>query len=250
MPPRLPDCLAEHPLAAELEVPDDFDVTDDTHLDALAAQLLRRFRADGQAQAFELLVALCRPRLLGIARRLTRTPPVEAEDLLARFLARLFTELRPDEPHVPHFLGLAVTTMRYDLLNLQRQAARRRRRGRRWQQAQWRLDEPADPSDVACRRERSQRLQRAASALLSVVLVAFRDLPERDRDVLVRRELEHLTYDDLAVSTGVPRTQIGMVLQRARRKLVARIQSTLGDVPRPGGAALPAAPVGASQEAS
>jgi RNA polymerase sigma factor (sigma-70 family) len=241
VPSRLPDVLAEHPLAASLELPEGFDLGKDADLEALAAQLLRRFRTEHDGEAFELLVALTRRRLLAIARRLTRSPPVDAEDLLARFLARLFTEVRPDEPDVPHFLGLAVTTMRYDLLNLQRQAIRRRKRGRRWQQAQWQLDEPADPSDVACRRERGAHLPRVASTLLSVVIVAFRDLPERDRDVLLRRELEHLSYDDLAVSTGVPRTQVGMVLQRARRKLVARIQTTLGD-------ALPAVALAAHTE--
>ena len=227
---ELPACLADHPLAVELDLPDGFDAGCDRHLDLVAGQLLRRFRLENDPAAFELFVDLCRPRLLGIARRLGRQPPVDGEDLLARFLARLFIETRPDEPDVGSVLGLAVTTMRYDQLNLQRQAMRRQRRGRRWQEAQWQLDEPADPSDVACRKERARGLQRVVPTLLAVVLVSFRSLPERDRDVLVRRELERLSYDDLAHSTGLPRRQVGMVLQRARRKLAGRIEQNLRDV--------------------
>ena len=226
MPPRpLPACLLDHPLAAQLELPSGFDARCDAQLELVAAQLLRRFRVQNDASAFELLVALTRSRLLQLARGLSRGPPAEPEDLLARFLARLFTEARPDQPDVPHFLGLAVTTMRYDLLNLRRQAWRSQRRGQRWQQSL--PTGSPDPADVVCRRERARHMLRVAPTLLSVVLLCFRGLPERDRAVLIQRELEGLSYDQLAEAMGVPRAQVGMVLQRARRKLAARMQEAL-----------------------
>ena len=75
------------------------------------------------ARAFTLLVELTQPRMARIARAVTpqlamALPP---DDLVASFMARLFTDVRRGQPLVRHFVALAHTSMRNDALNQLRQ---------------------------------------------------------------------------------------------------------------------------------
>ena len=49
--------------------------------------------------------------------------------------------------------------------------------------------------------------------------MAFNDLPEAQREVLVSRELEGLSYDKISNRTGLSRSAVESMLFRARRTL-------------------------------
>jgi RNA polymerase sigma-70 factor, ECF subfamily len=227
-----PDLLAraaELPGEPRIVLPDAADLQRDDHVDELAGQLLHRFRETGDAAAFELLVRLTESRLQALALRLARElrPGVEPEDLVAAFFARLFTDLRRGRPHVLNFLGLARISLRNDALNQLRRRKRAEARQRAWHDLRAGESEP-DPIRLAADREQAQRMRRLGALVLSVVARRFAQLPERDRLVLQAREIEGLSYEDIAVTFGVPRGQVGMVILRARKRLTARLRDTLG----------------------
>lgn len=222
-----------------VELPPDADLQCDEHVDVLAGGLLQRFRETDDPAAFELLVHLTERRLQALARRMTRElrPGVEAEDLVAALYARLFTDLRRGRPPVHNFLGLARTALRNDALN----QLRRRRRAEARQRAfcELRAGEPEpDPIRLADDREQAVHLARLGALVLSVVAGRFAELPERDRLVLQAREVDGLSYEEIGVTFGLPRGQVGMIILRARRRLETRIREGLAGAP-PAAAARP-----------
>jgi RNA polymerase sigma factor (sigma-70 family) len=54
---------------------------------------------------------------------------------------------------------------------------------------------------------------------LETLRMAFNDLPEAQREVLVSRELEGLSYDKISTRTGLTRSAVESMLFRARRSL-------------------------------
>jgi RNA polymerase sigma factor (sigma-70 family) len=209
-----------------LDVPP--DLARDEHVDALASALLQRFRERDDPQAFELLVRLTEPRLMRLARRVTSElrPGVEADDLVAGLYTRLFTDLRAGRPPVRNFLGLACTALRNDALNQLRRRRRAEARQRAWQQLRAGECEP-DPIHLADEREQAQQMARIGALMLALVAKGYERLPERDRLVLRAREMEGLSYEDIGVTFGLPRGQVGMVILRARRRLEAQVRQSL-----------------------
>src|SRR5262249_928592 len=126
--------VAALPGEPRVRLPPEADLSRDEHVDALASALLQRFREADDAQALGLRVHLPQPRLLRLARRVSRElrPGVEAEDLVAALYARLFTDLRSGRPPVRNFLGLACTALRNDALNQLRRRRRAEARQRAW----------------------------------------------------------------------------------------------------------------------
>jgi RNA polymerase sigma factor (sigma-70 family) len=204
--------------------PADFDPQDERQVDEAASALLHRFHERDDAAAFTLLVELTQARLHRIGRQVTRhlAMALDPDDLVAAFFARLFTDVRRPQPVVRRFLGLAYTAMRNDALNQLRQFKRAQARhelwGREQLMARW-----ADPTRGADDREQSRVLLRLGTLFLCVVNQCFHELPERDRRVLLAREIDKLTYDGIADALGLPRGQVGMILKRAREHLGDRI---------------------------
>jgi RNA polymerase sigma factor (sigma-70 family) len=215
-----------------IALPGGTDLRRDDHVDVLAGQLLERFRQADDALAFELLVRLTEPRLQRIARRLTRElrPGVEPEDLVATLYARLFTDLRRDRPQVRNFLAHSCTALRNDALNQLRRQKRAEARQRAWHELRAGEPEP-DPIHLAGDREQAERLARLSSLLLAVVAARFAQLPPRDRLVLEAREVDGRSYEEIAVTFGLPRGQVGMVILRARKRLEARLREGLQAAP-------------------
>jgi RNA polymerase sigma-70 factor (ECF subfamily) len=80
------------------------------------------------------------------------------------------------------------------------------------------LAEPSgarDPGDVYTDPERAARL----SSLQDDVREANGRLPERQREVLALRELEELSYDEIAEIMGMSRSAVAQLVSRARIKL-------------------------------
>jgi RNA polymerase sigma factor (sigma-70 family) len=206
-----------------LPLPEPFDPRDDRHVDLAACLLLHRFRTANSADAFTVLVQIALPRASLIARRITRQLglAVDPDDLVASFFARLFVDLRQDQPLVHRFLGLAHTSMRNDAFNQLRQYRRAQARHAIWGERL--LGTAQDPVALIAEREQSVILQRSGTAFLLVVNQCFHELPERDRRVLLAREVDGLSYDGIAEALGLPRNQVGMILKRARARLAERI---------------------------
>lgn len=231
-PPGVLDEIARLPGEPRIALPDGADLARDAHLDALASQLLQRFREQDDAQAFELLVRLTQPRLTKLARRAVRElrPGVEAEDLVAGLYARLFTDLRRGQPPVRNFLGLGFTMLRNEALNQLRRQRRAEARGRAWLELRAGECEP-DPIVLADDREQAEHAARLTALVAALAAARLAELPERDRRVLEARELDGQSYAELAVTFGLPRGQVGMVVLRARKRFAARLQESLSQRP-------------------
>ncbi len=159
-----------------------------------------------------------------IARRISRqlAVAVEAEDLVSVFVVRLFTDPAKDAPRVRHFLGLASVAMRNEALNQLRRAKRALARHEAYEAQRQQLP-PVDPAREVDYRERRQDLARLGALFLSIASECFNRLNERDRRILVAREVDGLSYDELADTLELPRPQVGMVLKRARQHLADAI---------------------------
>jgi len=215
-------------------LPESFDLRNELHVDLAAGWLLRRFREADDAEAFTALVELTRPPLHQIARQVARqlAMALDPEDLVATFFARLFTDVRKRQPLVRRFLGLARTSMRNDALNQLRQFKRAQARHAIWGR-QSLFEKWADPAEQADHNEQAQVLRRLGTVFLCVVNQCFHELPERDRRILLARETEGLSYDEIAEALGLPRAQVGMILKRARQHLADRIGQSFARSGRP-----------------
>ena len=211
------------------------DLQKDEDLNALAGVLLQRFREQDDVEAYSFLIELVHRRLVLMAQGITRRQGllIDADDLVAGFMARLFTDVRREQPVVRQFLALAYTTMRYDALNQLRLHRRARIRGDAWEQMRAPSRAPIDPAWALECAERSVQARRMAALFLSVVDQCFHALPERDRRMLALREIDGLSYDELGVSMDIPRGQVGMVLKRARGRLARRVEQAFRITVRP-----------------
>jgi RNA polymerase sigma factor (sigma-70 family) len=213
--------------------PAPFDPRDDGHVDRLAAPLLHRFREQDDTAAFTLLVELTQRRVSRIAHQVTRqlAMAIDPEDLVAGFFARLFTDVRKRQPLVQHFLGLAHTSMRNDALNQLRQYKRAQARHTVWGEQRL-IEKVADPSVQAEDNEQVAILRRFGTVFLAVLGQCFHELSERDRRVLLAREVDQLSYDDIAGTLSLPRNQVGMIVKRAREHLSQRVRATFARMGR------------------
>ncbi len=204
-------------------LPEAFDPGNELHVDAVARHLLQRFRQSQDVEAFTLLYELVRPHLQASATRITRRllPAADPEDLVAAFMSRLFTEVaeRPGEP-VRRFLALAHTAMRNDAFDQLRQVRRAQLHARAFHEG---LDEPADPAVQLQQRETQDILGRFGEDVLRAAQQGFAALDVRDQQVLVAREIVHLSYERVAGMLGLQADQVGMIIRRARQHLLERM---------------------------
>jgi RNA polymerase sigma-70 factor (ECF subfamily) len=88
------------------------------------------------------------------------------------------------------------------------------------------LDEDRDEAGSYALNPERLFLQRADKHML---LEAIEDLPVTFREVIVLRELEELTYQEIAGVAGVPLGTVMSRLSRARKQLQDRLAHTLGE---------------------
>jgi len=205
---------------------DDFDPGNDLHIDAVAGFLIDRFYRASDVEALALLFEIGHQRMREIAHRVTRqlAVAIDPDDLVASFMTRIFVDVRRPQPRVRRFLGLAHTAMRNDARNQLRQHARAWRRMLTWHSQ---LTPPADPLAVIDEREQLERYARLGLTLLVVAGRCYHSLRDRDRRVLLLREVDGYTYEQLAEALRVPGDQVGTVLKRARTRWASRIAQVL-----------------------
>jgi RNA polymerase sigma factor (sigma-70 family) len=217
--------LAQHKLAVHMPLAVPFDHRDDDSLELAAGALLHRFREHDDTEAYVFLVELLHVRLVQIARRLTRGLAILAdpEDLVAALMAKLFTDVRKGQPTVRRFLALSFTIMRNEAVNQLRKRQRLHQHTLQYGELQADLHAPADPALLILDRERNDDVRLLGTVFLTVVGQCFHSLSERDRRALTLREIQALSYEDIAEALGLPRSQIGMIIRRARTRLARQI---------------------------
>lgn len=77
--------------------------------------------------------------------------------------------------------------------------------------------EEALPAEVGASEDPHHALERHQS--ISALLEAVKELPERQREVILLRELEGRTYEEIAAELGVSGGAVGQLLRRARAAL-------------------------------
>jgi RNA polymerase sigma-70 factor (ECF subfamily) len=176
------------------------------------ARLLARLRA-GDSRAFEELVTMYQHRVFGVALRMLGNR-AEAEEIAQDTFLRAHRSLA-------EFRGEArLGTWLYAIasrLCLNRLTAGPRRRERRDDAAL--LQAPAGEADAVAALERGE--------LEAALHQAIAALPEDRRIVVVLRDLEGLSYEEIGEVLGVPLNTVRSRLHRARLDLKSKLERWL-----------------------
>jgi len=117
--------------------------------------------------------------------------------------------------------------MRNDVLD---QLRRRKRAQANVRQYHDTLAPPSDPADLAQHAEQDRLFNRFGLAVLRLTSECFHELDPRDQQVLLAREVVRLPYGRVAGMLNLAETQVGMIIRRARVRLVNRIADRLPEV--------------------
>lgn len=199
---------------------------------ALETELMTAFQRSRASAAFEELYDASAPGLLrwieqSPAVRLHGVDPREALQDTFVNVYRYVGSFRPDAP------GGFRAWARTIAANVVRRARRRPlAAGVPFSDAPSALDAPADrrssPSASAADAEDSVELRGAYALLLVHYAAAFDQLKERDRSALHMVEVEGVGYAEVGRRLGVGRSNTKMIVFRARQRLRAALQRSLG----------------------
>jgi RNA polymerase sigma factor (sigma-70 family) len=180
------------------------------------AELVRRLRA-GEESAFTEIVRRYRPRLLAFARRLLAGRSESAEDVVQEALMRAHRALRRDAREINLAPWLFVLTRNCCLDELSRLRS-----------DTVALDEPAGEQILVDRR--SPEVVAEGRAGLREMLDGIATLPIEQRHALVRREVDGVSYAQVADELGVSTQAARALVHRARGSLVAYRAAAATDV--------------------
>jgi RNA polymerase sigma-70 factor (ECF subfamily) len=181
----------------------------DTAVDTELLDQIRRGDRAAQA-AFQKLLDRHARYLFGVAHSLTGGNAADAEDLVQETLMGALTG---------HFRGESSVRTWLVRILVNRAAMLRRSRSRR---PEMRMDEPA--LDAASPGTGSSTSAVESKLDLTTMLAA---LSPEHRQVIVLRELEALSYDQIAAALHVPRGTVESRLNRAREELIKRFKGYL-----------------------
>lgn len=186
--------------------------TPDPIEDADAALVDRARRAaPGDTRAFEALVERHRGRVVANCRYLVA--PSQAEDLAQEVLVKAYFALRGYERRAKFSTWLYRIKVNHCLNH---------RRGERKRRGEVALDElPMDAAELRVDADAESRLWRQAD--VATVRGAVQRLPDTLRLPLVMRELDEMSYDDIATALGISLPAVKMRLLRARQELRAAL---------------------------
>jgi RNA polymerase sigma-70 factor (ECF subfamily) len=170
------------------------------------AELLSRSHS-GDEQAFRALVDRHARYLYGVAHSLSGNS-ADAEDLVQETLvAVLNAKFRGESAVRTWMVGILV----------RRAAMLRRSKGRHPTRPMGEIDHPAGPGSSATS---------GADARIDLSVMLEQLTPEH-RQVIILRELEGLSYEEMAAAIGVPRGTVESRLHRAREELRKRFKGYL-----------------------
>jgi RNA polymerase sigma-70 factor (ECF subfamily) len=189
--------------------------------EALAARA-----AAGDAAAFDALVTVLSGRVFAVALRLLQDRG-EAEDLTQEIFVALYH-------HLPEFRGESRLSTWVYRITKNRALNRLKFLKRRQHGAQADIDDPvvargvADP-DTGDGEARDPDRQLHGARLSRILESHLRTLPEEQRLLVVLRDLEDLSYEEIVEATGLPLGTVKSRLHRARAELAARLGPLVDD---------------------
>lgn len=175
----------------------------------------------GDRKAFHQLVDRFAPRLYQVAAVMTGNY-TDAQDLVQETLLGAYEGL-------PAFEGRSSVKTWLTGIMIRQASLQRRRSSRDRKMAS--LDQPAVPGEVTDLRRGAASSETARTNARLDLMSLMSRLSEEHRDVLVLRELEGLSYEEIAQMMGVPRGTIESRLFRARQALkeLARLSESRND---------------------
>jgi len=197
--------------------------------DALATALMDMFRRTRSREAFDTLVELTRDQLLARVRTRVRFlgPCVDPHELLQDAYINIYSYPDKFDARRPGAFRAWSTTI---VDNSVRRYLRKARTGPdvRLKPVEI-LAQEADeaergPDRMAIRGEEYRRNCRVFQLFLALYLQAFRDLSEREQFVLQMVEVKGLRYAQLSEVVGIRAEALKMVVFRARRRIVKRVE--------------------------
>jgi len=182
-------------------------------------EIARRASA-GDEEAFEALVLRHQDRVYRLALRLTGSPE-EAEDVTQEAFLKAYRALGEFDGRSAFYTWLFRIAVNSALSRL-RTLGRRRAR-----EATAALGDPAPRMDAAGEPpSRSAGPEEAvlASDVAARVRRAVDELAPEDRAVVVLREIEGLSYDEIALAMGATRAAVKSRLHRSRQELARKLR--------------------------
>lgn len=179
--------------------------------------LLARRAAAGQSTAWEEIVTLYGRRLFNLAFQFAGDR-AEAEDLTQEIFLRLYENLQSYRGDVP-FLAWALRLSRNLCIDHYRHARRLCRHGISVPEEilHYQSAPDADPRARAVERQRLEKIYRALEAM-----------PEELSLIVVLRDLQELSYDEVAAALELPLGTVKSRLNRARKELARRVHEGPG----------------------
>lgn len=192
-----------------------------------AEEALAQRAASGDTGAFDALVTLFTSRVFAVAYRMLGDR-AEAEDLSQEVFVALYHAL-------PTFRGESRLSTWIYRITRNRCLNRLKFLKRRHIGAHADIDDPAvarginDPAtDTRGARDPDKRLEgKELSTLLEQHLM---NLPEEQRTLVILRDLEDLSYEEIAEITGLPLGTVKSRLHRARTELCAKVAPHLDSI--------------------
>lgn len=187
-------------------------------------QALVEAAASGDHQAFETLVHKYERRVFAVALQLTRNGEL-AQELTQEVFVRAWR-------HLPRFKGGAsFYTWVYRILqnlNIDRHRRNKRRTSSEFDDGVgWRVAEVGVGYTARAQADGLEHTHR--SEMHQVLHEALADLSENHREILVLREVQDLSYEEIAEVMGIPKGTVMSRLFHARRKLKEQVVDRLGE---------------------
>jgi RNA polymerase sigma-70 factor (ECF subfamily) len=174
----------------------------------------------GNTAAFELLVRKYQHRVHALVRRYVRDD-AEAQDVTQEAFIRAWRALpnfRGDSQFYTWLYRIAVNTAKNHLVSL----------GRRPPGDDIEMDDAEQRGDASLHDNATPEQELQRSEVEREVLAAVAALPAELRDALTLREVEGLSYDEIAERMGCPIGTVRSRIFRAREAVDARLRPVFG----------------------
>lgn len=181
-------------------------------------ELLVAYARRGDRRALEKLLARHRPRVVQLARRVLRDGDA-AEDVAQEVLAAVCRAIGDFRGGARFSTWLHRVATNHALNHLRAHRRRDRGEGRAAETAVVLLEEPAPPRE----REESRERVRAAIEALDPLF----------RTCILLRDVDGLSYEEIARRTGLPRGTVKSRIHRARARIEGTLRASLADTNAP-----------------
>ena len=186
------------------------------------AELVSRVQA-GDKQAFDLLVIKYQRKIMRLLSRMIRDP-AEIEDVAQEAFIKAYRALpqfRGDSAFYTWLYRIAINTARNWLAANKRApstpSAFENEEGETFNESDVLTDGSNPESEMASRQ------------IAETVNKAINDLPEEVRNAIVMREIDGMSYEDIAESMNCPIGTVRSRIFRAREAIATRLRPLLGD---------------------